>query len=215
MFVTSICLFFTFESRYNYQYTGFITILFSNFDIKKENCKCEKRKHGFPRLVSNISVNVTAHSLFFHSSLFPVKSTKNVLSALHTDSYRHFHWRNGAWHWWCKQHKIRKGVRRCRVSVAVWGDLFCLFPRWRHIVLLHPSLPMGARETATARKYMKKNGLCRSLLNLRLVGVGGLIHHYSSIMPHSCTRLQSSGSAQCTACQWAPRCTSWSCWYWG
>lgn len=33
--------------------------------------------------------------------------------------------------------------------------------------------------------------------------------------PRSCTRPPRSGSARCTACRWAPRCTSWSCWYSG
>lgn len=156
------------------------------------------------------------------------------ISSFLSNSYRHFLlvvWRTGAWHWWCcKQLKIRRWVgvgKRAlwmvvSASCLTWhGDLSC-FQRWRHQSCFGHRVE--SQQTATVQNLNGWMSLfCCCLLCFKPASASQshrrvfLCRRSLALlsMRRSCTRLPRSGFVRCTACRWALRCTSWSCWYWG
>lgn len=118
--------------------------------------------------------------------------------------------RTHAWHWWCcKQLQNQKDVESKEGGGVVWRDMVI------YLVFKNG----GTSPAFSCRLDSEQEDERVHFLLLSPETWWPTVHEYkcslSLPMPHSCTRPQRSGFAQCTACRWALRCTFWSCWYLG
>lgn len=106
-----------------------------------------------------------------------------------------------------------------------WHDDLFLFSKMEAPVLLF-SHRMESQQTATVQNLNGWMSLFLLFISCFKPASAGQSHRRVFVckrswawallpMRRSCTRLPRSGFARCTAYRWAPRCTSWSCWYLG
>lgn len=145
----------------------------------------------------------TATGIFFDAQ---VRGTGDVVNSLKIRQWVGLG--REPYEWWCQ--------------VAVWRDTmtFLLFRDGGTSLALVAA--RGSEQTAMVQnlRWMNESVLwfasCFKPVYLSVSHRGGCFCGSTLLlMQRSCTRLLRSGFARCTACRWAPQCTSWSCWYWG
>lgn len=200
----------------NSQYSSFITIFFLiSVHLKKitHNCKREKRK---------LVYFTCRHQCHWCLVLFCLDSSPPP-SALSSPTTRGIFFfdvcRTSAWHWWCCKQFKNQDEMGLLGGVSRRSDM----TRWR-------LFRDGGTSPAlvTAQDHSRHDSPEPTwVIGTGLWFVSGLFQSHSWVClevlprsappptPRSCTRQPRSGSARCTAYRWAPRCISWSCWYWG